>query len=170
MTVSDTAPALAGIHHLKLPVADLERSIAWYGSRLGYRTAVEFIEGGTRMGVSMRHPNGGPELALRLDPERAVGAAGFDYFSFGVPDKAAMEALADRLTALGDEHAGVHFASIGWVLPMVRDPDGHEVRFYTVQQHTEFPDGPPVRVEDPRETAERMEAEMAATASEPAAE
>ncbi len=164
MSVSD-APALAGIHHLKLPVADLERSIAWYASRLGYRTAVEFIEGGTRMGVSMRHPAGGPELALRLDPERAVAAAGFDYFSFGVPDRAAMEALADRFTSLGDEHGGVHYATIGWILPMVRDPDGHEVRFYTVQQHTEFPDGPPVRIEDPRETAERMEAELAATAA-----
>lgn len=164
MSVSDASPALAGVHHLKLPVTDLGRSINWYASRLGYRTAIEFIESGTLMGVSMRHPDGGPELALRLDPERAIAAAGFDYFSFAVPDKAAMEALAERLTSLGDEHGGVHYATIGWILPMVHDPDGHEVRFYTVQQHTDFPEGPPMRIEDPRESAERMEAEMAAAA------
>ena len=36
------APALAGVHHLKLPVADLRRSQRWYESRLGYELVVEF--------------------------------------------------------------------------------------------------------------------------------
>jgi hypothetical protein len=53
-------------------------------------------------------------LGLRRDPERAVAAAGFDYFSIGVPHKEALEALAARLTAFGEAHAGVHFATIGW--------------------------------------------------------
>ncbi len=73
--------------------------------------------------------------------ERAAAAAGFDYFSIGVADKAAIEDLANRLTALGESHAGVHFASIGWILPDPKDPDEHEVRFYTVAQHTEVSDG-----------------------------
>jgi catechol 2,3-dioxygenase-like lactoylglutathione lyase family enzyme len=29
------APALAGVHHLKLPVRDLARSRDWYAGRLG---------------------------------------------------------------------------------------------------------------------------------------
>lgn len=149
-------PVLAGVHHLKLPVCDLARSRAWYESRLGYRVEVEFVEEGTLMGYGMRHPNGGPGLALRLDPERAAAAAGFDYFSIGVPDRTTIEALAERLTALGEEHAGVHVASIGWVLPMLHDPDGHEVRFYTIEHHT--PDGDGITtVHDPRETAEARE-------------
>ena len=111
------APRLAGIHHVKLPVRDLDRSIHWYGSRLGYRKAVECVEAGTLMGGGLCHPNGGPERGLRLDPDRAAAAAGFDYFSIGVPDRATIEALAERLTALGETHAGVHFASIGWILP-----------------------------------------------------
>jgi hypothetical protein len=37
---------------------------------------------------------------------------------------------------LGQQHAGVHFATVGWILPMLHDPDGHEVRFYTVEHHT----------------------------------
>jgi hypothetical protein len=52
----------------------------------------------------------------------------------------------------------VHFATIGWILPMLHDPDGHEVRFYTSQHHTELTDEV-MRVEDPRETAEARERE-----------
>ena len=155
-----TAPQLDGIHHVKLPVRDLARSRAWYESRLGYITAIEFAEQGKLMGIGMRHPNGGPEFALRLDPARAEAAAGFDYFSIGVPSKEAIEELAARLTALGEQHAGVHFASIGWILPELRDPDGHEVRFYTTVHHSEPPAEGVVRIHNPRETAEAAERAM----------
>jgi catechol 2,3-dioxygenase-like lactoylglutathione lyase family enzyme len=154
--VSD-APVLAGIHHLKLPVTDLSRSRNWYQSRLGYQVLTEFVEQGQLMGYGLAHPNGGPPLALRLDPERARAAAGFDYFSIGVPDKDAIDRLADRLTALGEEHAGVHWASIGWILPLLHDPDGHEVRFYTHQHHSEPEPGKVTTIHDPRETSERRE-------------
>ena len=130
-------PALAGVHHLKLPVTDLARSLEWYRSRLGYDVQVEFVEQGTLMGYGLAHPAGGPNLGLRLDPERARAAAGFDYFAIGVPTKAALETLAERLTALGEQHAGVHFATVGWILPHSHDPDGHEIRFYTTEQHTD---------------------------------
>jgi len=146
-------PALAGVHHLKLPVRDLARSRDWYASRLGYAVAIEFVEGGKLVGYALRHPNGGPDLALRLDPARAAAAAGFDYFSIGVPSKAAIDRLAGRLSAQGEAHGGVHFASIGWILPVLHDPDGHDFRFYTVEHHT--PDAEAVMtVHDPRETSE----------------
>jgi catechol 2,3-dioxygenase-like lactoylglutathione lyase family enzyme len=151
------APALAGIHHLKLPVTDLNRSRDWYVSRLGYQLQMEFVEQGRLMGVALSHPNGGPDLALRLDPERCRAAAGFDYFAIGVPDKDAIVRLADRLTGLGEQHAGVHWASVGWILPELHDPDGHEVRFYTVQHHTEVDPRAVMVVTDPRENAARRE-------------
>jgi catechol 2,3-dioxygenase-like lactoylglutathione lyase family enzyme len=154
------APALAGVHHLKLPVTDLARSVGWYRSRLGYGVGIEFVEQGTLMGCVLRHPNGGPELGLRLDPDRARAAAGFDYFSIGVPDKATMDDLAGRLSALGEEHAGVHWASIGWILPDLHDPDGHEVRFYTVAHHTELDPTSATTISDPRETAQRRSGEI----------
>jgi catechol 2,3-dioxygenase-like lactoylglutathione lyase family enzyme len=157
MIATPTAPALAGVHHLKLPVSDLARSRDWYTSRLGYRVQLEFVEAGTLMGLAMTHPNGGPDLGLRLDPDRAAAAAGFDYFSIGVPDKPSIEALAARLTELGETHAGVHFASIGWILPLLHDPDGHEVRFYTMTHHTDFDPDDVATVHNPRETAERRE-------------
>jgi len=96
-------------------------------------------------------------LGLRLNPERARAAAGFDYFAIGVPGKAAMDQLAARLTALGEQHAGVHWASIGWILPNLHDPDGHEIRFYTIAHHTEPAPGEVTTIHDPRETAGRRE-------------
>jgi catechol 2,3-dioxygenase-like lactoylglutathione lyase family enzyme len=125
-------PLLDGIHHLKLPVSDLQRSFTWYHDRLGYVVLQEFVEDDVLMGLAMRHPNGGPDLAIRLDPGRARVAAGFDYFAIGVPGKTAIDALAARFTERAEAHAGVHRTPIGWVLPGVHDPDGHEVRFYTV--------------------------------------
>ena len=163
-TAGANAPALAGIHHLKLPVTDLARSLEWYRSRLGYQVQVEFVEQGTLMGYALAHPAGGPDLALRLDPDRARAAAWFDYFAIGVQDKAAMDELARRLDKLGQAHAGVHRASLGWILPEVPDPDGHALRFYTMEHHTDMAPGAVTTIHDPRETAERLEREEAARA------
>jgi catechol 2,3-dioxygenase-like lactoylglutathione lyase family enzyme len=126
------APVLDGIHHLKLPVTDLTRSVAWYQDRFGYEVLHEFVEDGVTMGVAMTHPNGGPDLALRLDPDRARAAAGFDYFAIGVPGRDAIEALSTHLADRGDPHDPVERTPVGWVLTGLQDPDGHAVRFYTV--------------------------------------
>src|SRR2546428_13965360 len=88
------APILAGIHHLKLPVTDLARSLEWYRSRLGYQVQVEFVEQGTLVGCGLAHPAGGPDLALRLDPDRARAAAGFDYFALRGAGKGPHQRLA----------------------------------------------------------------------------
>lgn len=161
-------PKLAGVHHLKLPVSDLPRSIDWYRTRLGYEVTVEFTEDGVLAGVGLTHPEGGPDLGLRRDPEKAAAAAGFDYFSIGVPDQATIEALAEHLTALGEDHAGVHFATRGWILPLLHDPDGHEVRFYTVESHTEIAEGEVLTVDNPREAAAAREAEYLTRQQPPA--
>jgi catechol 2,3-dioxygenase-like lactoylglutathione lyase family enzyme len=148
--IATDAPALDGVHHVKLPVSDLERSRSWYASRLGYATLIEFTKGGRTTGITMRHPNGGPLIGFVLNPDLAGRASGFDYFSIGVRNKADLEDLAGRLVELGEENAGIHFATIGWILPGTHDPDGHEVRFYTNDHHTEVPDGDlPLVVDDP---------------------
>ena len=157
------APQLAGVHHVKLPVTDLARSREWYHTRLGYRVQIQFFEQGRVMGYVLEHPNGGPPLGLRLNPERARAAAGFDYFVIGVPDKETIEQLAARLTAMGEQHAGVRLATIGWILPHLHDPDGHEIRFYTYQQRTGLDPHAVTTINDPRESAERREQVAAAS-------
>lgn len=152
-------PVLDGIHHIKIPVTDLDRSRSWYESRLGYRLEIEFVEQGLVKGVALVHPAGGPHIALRLDPERSAGLADFDFFSIGVPDKTSIESLAAHLTDLGEDHAGVHLAGVGWILPDLHDPDGHEVRFYTTERHTQTSPQRVMRLEDPVETSEQRERE-----------
>ena len=79
-----------------------------------------------------------------------------------MPDRAAFERLAAHLTALGEEHAGIHFATIGWILPLLHDPDGHEVRFYSVESHTTLDPAAPLIVDDAIATARVGEAEWLA--------
>ena len=146
---------LAGVHHLKLPVANLERTEAWYERVLGYHRAAEFVEDGVIMGIAMVHPAGGPELAFRRDRKRAEAAAGFDYFAIGVRDQESLETLAHWLDELGERHGGVHRAMRGWILPYLHDPDGHEVRFYTIEEHTSYEQDHPMHVDYAGEILDR---------------
>jgi catechol 2,3-dioxygenase-like lactoylglutathione lyase family enzyme len=150
---------LDGVHHVKLPVADLDRSIDWYGSRLGYQVMIEFRGGGARVGVTMAHPRGGPMFGLVQAADLARAAAGFDYFSIGVRDRGQLAELAEHLTKLGERHGGVHFATVGWILPMLHDPDGHEIRFYSTESHTDLDPSAPLVVDDA--VASAREAELA---------
>ena len=56
-------------------------------------------------------------------------------------------------------------ASLGWILPEVLDPDGHTLRFYTMEHHTGVIPGETTTIHDPRETAERREREEAERAA-----
>lgn len=158
-------PTFEGLHHLKLPVRDLERSRDWYQSRLGYFTAMEFREDDQIMGLALNHPDGGPRLALRLDPDKAAASSGFDYFSIAVPTKTAMDELSERMTSLGDTHAGVHVASLGWILPGLMDPDGHEIRFYTNESHKNAPEGQVYVVQNARASVNHATGKLQDTAN-----
>ncbi len=84
------------VHHLKLPVTDLGQSLQWYRTRLGCEIELDFVEQGSLMAYALIHPRGGPRLALRLDPQRAIAAVGFDYFCLGVPDNPAIVSLGGQ--------------------------------------------------------------------------
>lgn len=128
--MSHSVPALHGIHHLKVHVTEVRRSARWYQRTLGYQPAMEFHEGTRLVGYGMSHANGGTVLTIRLDPEQAHKTAGWVYFEMGVPDRAALQDLATRLDALSVARGPLVRTPIGWLLPGVFDPDGHEMRFY----------------------------------------
>ena len=123
---------VTGFHHVKLPVSDVARSRAWYERVLGLETLIEFEEEGVVRGVALRLPDGGVAgIALREDPTRAAGLAGFDPVALLVPEREQVEHWRARLDDHGETHGGIVTGHGGGkVLVGLRDPDGLEVRLY----------------------------------------
>jgi catechol 2,3-dioxygenase-like lactoylglutathione lyase family enzyme len=129
-------PTLAGVHHVKLPVTDLGRSVDWYTGVFGFRVIVEFPDGdGVVRGVAGEVPGlGDTQLALRVNPKAAEGCRGYDPVSFAVQGRADVEAWAAHLDGLGIAHSPVIEATIGWLL-VFHDPDGLELHLYSWDAH-----------------------------------
>ncbi|MFF1451338.1 antibiotic biosynthesis monooxygenase [Streptomyces sp. NPDC058274] len=130
-------PAHDGIHHLKLPVSDLERSTDWYCTVLGARRVTELDHrrpDGTLFAVILDVPGLPARLELRLDPRTAGALKDYDFLTLSVADRGALDAWATRLDALGIHHSPPIVAMVGWLL-VVPDPDGLRLRFYTTQPH-----------------------------------
>lgn len=83
--------ALAGFHHVKLPVSNVERSRAWYQRVL--------------------------DLVRRCRPTPTCSSGGIGW------------------TGSASRTAASLMGHIGWVIAGVHDPDGIEVRLYTVERH-----------------------------------
>ena len=129
--------AIIGIHHVKFPVSDLQRSREWYEQVLGLQVLVDFPDAdGVVRGLAGLLPDVQPPLAiaLRENSSAAVGSKGFDPVSFAIADREAADAWAQHLDALGIEHTPVRQGSLGWVLDMT-DPDGTVIRLYSLQEH-----------------------------------
>ncbi|WP_019057825.1 VOC family protein [Streptomyces prunicolor] len=129
-------PELAGIHHVKMPVTDLDRSRDWYGRVLGFKVTYEFQDAdGVVRGVAGEVPGLGDSMVcLRVNSQAAQGCQGFDPVSFAVPDRADIEAWAAHLDTLGIPHSPVIEASIGWLL-VFNDPDGLDLHLYSWAAH-----------------------------------
>lgn len=121
----------SGLHHLKLPVADVARSRDWYVRAFGFVAEVEFREEGVLRGVALHHPAAGLALALRADPDRARALAGFDAVCLAVGTRADLDAVLARLDDAGIGHTGPRAGYRGDAAD-VPDPDGHLVRLHTL--------------------------------------
>jgi catechol 2,3-dioxygenase-like lactoylglutathione lyase family enzyme len=130
-------PTHDGIHHIKLPVTDLERSTEWYRTVLGARRLTELDHrraDGSLFAVILDVPGIAGRVELRLDPATAKALGGFDFLTLAVADKSTMEAWVARLDDLGVRHSPLIVALVGWLL-VVPDPDDLRLRFYTSQPH-----------------------------------
>ena len=97
------------LRHLGLPVADSQRSLAFYASYFGFDPA-----------TATRYPDGTSDPAPH---------AGFLHFGFGVPDAGQVHSLRERMQADGvsiverdDEPDLVSFKCL--------DPDGWRIEIY----------------------------------------
>jgi catechol 2,3-dioxygenase-like lactoylglutathione lyase family enzyme len=122
--------ALTGVHHVRLPVTDLECSYEFWRDVLGYEREFDLPGPDGPLGWALKHPAGGPNIVLWRDPERAAASSGFPWLAIGLPSSRDVVNLADELDRRGIQHGGVQDALVEIKLPFVRDPDGHLIGFY----------------------------------------
>ncbi len=125
---------LSGVHHVRIPVSQLDPAVDWFADLLGYERAFPFKTEGAVVGWALQHPDGGPSLALVEDPVRASACRGFALLAFGVPDEETAHRIAARLDARGVAHGGVQPALVKVKLPFVEGPDGILFGFYVTGQ------------------------------------
>jgi catechol 2,3-dioxygenase-like lactoylglutathione lyase family enzyme len=131
--VTENAPVFTGIHHLKIPVSDLERSLEWFRQAFGAQQVEKFDhhdEHGTLFGAIVRLPGVGPLVELRLAPDAAQAVAGYDPVTFGVADEAALDRWIQHFDREHIAHTDKVSGFIGTVIG-VPTPDGLDVRIYT---------------------------------------
>lgn len=122
--------SIQGIHHVRLPVADLERSVRWYSELLGFESDFPFRRDGVIHAWALKHVASGVSLTLVQEPALARSTSGFPYVSFLLPDEASVRDLAQALDRQGIAHAAVAQGLAGVKLLDVCDPDGHLIGFY----------------------------------------
>jgi catechol 2,3-dioxygenase-like lactoylglutathione lyase family enzyme len=136
-------PSIAGIHHLKFNVSDLDRSLAFYSMALGAKRLSEFdhrLPSGELFAYILEVDHLGTYLELRASPEKAAREAGLDPVTFAVKTHDDLLAWHDYFEASGVRHSPVFTGVTGWLLA-AEDPDGRHLRFYTLETHpitTEF--------------------------------
>ncbi len=130
-------PFLHGIHHLKFPVSDIGRSLAFYERALGARRVAEWDhmhQDGSRYAIILEVPGLGTYLELRLDPKAAGRHCGFDPVTLAVRDRRELQAWAAQLDGAGIEHSPVLITIQAWLIVFI-DPDGLRLRLYTLETH-----------------------------------
>jgi catechol 2,3-dioxygenase-like lactoylglutathione lyase family enzyme len=129
-------PTVSGLHHLKLPVSDLDTSLAWYRTVFGAQHLEQFDhvdDNGARYAVIIAIPGLSTPIELRWAPAAAAAMRGYDPIDLAVPSTDELQVWANHFDSLGLEHSSVIQGGAGRLL-VVADPDGIYVRLADVPQ------------------------------------
>jgi catechol 2,3-dioxygenase-like lactoylglutathione lyase family enzyme len=135
---SSTPPSpVQYIHHLKFPVADLDRSVTFYEKVFNAQELVKLTHkdaNGNVYAKVLQIPGFQPMVELWVSAASAKAQAGYDFLTLAVKDRAALNSWSKYLDDLGIEHSDILTAIDSWLL-VVEDPDGHRMRFYSLEEH-----------------------------------
>jgi glyoxylase I family protein len=126
ITMPKTIPS-AGVHHIRLTVADVERSRSFYTELLGFEQLVDFggayflSNGSVGLGIG---PSPDPNQAIpndRFDENRV----GLDHLSFSVPSRNDLEEAVRTMDEMGVPHGDITDLGEGFGICILafRDPD-----------------------------------------------
>jgi catechol 2,3-dioxygenase-like lactoylglutathione lyase family enzyme len=131
-------PPLRGIHHIKIAVSDLQRSLRFYETLFGAKRIPhadhKHEADGSLYAFILDVPNLGSKLELRLNPEQAKKHFHFDPVTIAVKDKGALEEWQSYLDKENLPHSPILVAIQAWLI-VVEDPDGNRLRLYTLETH-----------------------------------
>jgi catechol 2,3-dioxygenase-like lactoylglutathione lyase family enzyme len=131
-------PPLQGIHHIKIAVSDLHRSLEFYETLFGAKRipqADHKHEGdGSLYAFILDVPNLGAKLELRLNAEQAKKHFHFDPVTIAVKDRSALKEWQSYLETKKLPHSPIIPAIQAWLI-VVEDPDGNRMRLYTLETH-----------------------------------
>jgi catechol 2,3-dioxygenase-like lactoylglutathione lyase family enzyme len=122
-------PAILGLHHLRVPVSDVNRSRDWYCDVLGFSSILDREEADELVGVALLHPSG-VVLGLHHDPPRAKALDGFALFALTLESRAELATWIRHLDSLDVTHSGVIEAHSGLLL-QIEDPDRIVIELHT---------------------------------------
>ena len=134
-----TTPPLMGIHHIKLAVTDLDRSLHFYEACLGARRIPKAdhrrTDDGSLYAYIIEVPGLGCPLELQLHPEQAKKHRRFDPLTIAVKDRHVLEAWDALLTEKNIRHSPIITAVQGWLI-VIEDPDQNRVGLQTLENHS----------------------------------
>ena len=122
------------VHHVALTVTDLDVSRPWYARLFGTDPVLDeqadvfyhvvWSLGNTLFGI---HTHG--DKTPGKDDKMSEFRTGLDHVAFGLPDRAGLEKMQQRLDELGIAHGGIKDAPYGSGLSF-RDPDNNALEFF----------------------------------------
>jgi glyoxylase I family protein len=141
LSQSAAAPAVTGFHHFSPTVSDVEASAQWYERVFAMnRVPVTFPHYGAEEGgyaVLLMDPRSGIAIGLHhheANPGQPFheSRTGLDHISFGVGDRASLDAWARWLDGLGIEHSGVIDTDqpVPYSVLVFRDPDNIQLELF----------------------------------------
>ena len=122
----DSIPT-ANVHHFRLTVSDVDRSVAFYTGVLNFRKLMDL-----NPGAFLSNGAVGLGIGPFPDPPRAIkgdrfdeNRIGLDHMSFAVPSRKALEDAVGVLDAHGVEHSEIKDLgeAFGIAILVFRDPD-----------------------------------------------
>lgn len=126
------APAVVGLHHLRLPVSDVMRSRDWYISVFGFEPLLSVEEEDRVVGVVLGHSSG-ITLGLHYAPDLARALDGFCSVALSVGDAHDLARWCTQLDTLGVDHSAPADGHLGSYVE-VPDPAGLIIELHTIGQ------------------------------------
>lgn len=133
-----TTRSFLGIHHLKLPANNLDKTLAFYTTHLPFThlPALDHTDASTGAVYAkiLTHAPSHTTIEIRDHPEQAAKERRWDPVTWAVEGRADLEEWRAYFASVGVLCSRVLTGAKGWLL-CVEDPDGRRVRFYTREEH-----------------------------------